>query len=238
MNVAIVQARMGSSRLPGKILADLAGRPVMAHVLARARAIAGIDRVCCALPVTVENDEAADTAAACGADVFRGSEHDVLSRYLGAAEVTGATVVMRITCDCPLLDPEVSAGVLALFLKGGLDYASCIGPRTWPQGLDTEVFSIAALQEAAAKATEPADREHVTPYMRREAHFKRASTRCDSGDYGAWRWTLDYPEDLAFARAVLARASSDLPGFNEIHAIVEAEPEIARLNAHLAHTQL
>jgi glutamate-1-semialdehyde 2,1-aminomutase/spore coat polysaccharide biosynthesis protein SpsF len=237
MRIAIIQARMGSSRLRGKVLEDLGGASVLARVIARARAIPGIDRVGVASPDTPENDPIAAEAERQGAPVHRGSEHDVLARYAGAAEAWGAKVVMRVTSDCPFLDPDVSGGVLALFEKGGLDYASSIDPRTWPKGLDTEVFSAGALREAHGEATLPGDREHVTPYIRRAPHFRRASTRCprddSGGDFGDWRWTLDYPEDLDFCRAVQARANVELPNFNDIRAILAREPALADTNAHL-----
>lgn len=234
MIAAIVQARMGSSRLRGKVLEDLAGQPVIARVLARAARIPGVDAVCCATVDSVDNDAIAAAAAGAGAVVFRGSEDDVLARYAGAAAMLGADVVMRLTCDCPFLDWMVSGGVLAAFLDAGADYASNLDPRSWPKGLDTEVMTRAAMEEAAARAEETGDREHVTPYIRRAPHFARVSTICSEGDFASWRWTLDYPEDLVFCRAVMERVEGDLPTFAEVRAVVEAEPEIAALNAGLA----
>jgi glutamate-1-semialdehyde 2,1-aminomutase/spore coat polysaccharide biosynthesis protein SpsF len=233
MNVAILQARMGSSRLRGKVLEDLGGASVLARVVARAKAIPGIGLVGVATPDTAENDAVAREATRVGAVVWRGPEHDVLGRYMGAAEAWGADIVMRLTCDCPFLDPSAAGDVLALFTAGGFDYASNIDPRTWPKGLDAEVFSIEALSMADAEATLLGDREHVTPFIRREPRFRRASTRCPAGEFGDWRWTLDYPEDLDFCRAVQQRAGSDLPGFAEIRAILAREPRLADLNAHL-----
>lgn len=233
MIVAIVQARMGSSRLRGKVLEDLGGRTVLAQVLERASRISGVDTVCCATPLSDENDPIAREAKRVGATVFRGSEADVLARYAGAAKMCGADVVMRITSDCPFLDWDVSAGVLARYREGGYDYVSNVAPRSWPKGLDTEVMSAAALQEAHQKATAPGDREHVTPFVLREPQFQRGVTTCAHGDFSAWRWTLDYPEDLAFCRAVAQQAAGPLPTFEEIRAIVEAAPEIAAINAGL-----
>lgn len=233
MHVAIIQARMGSTRLPGKVLNMLGGRTVLAHVVARAERIPAIDKVCCAIPDSAENDALADSARALGALVHRGSEHDVLSRYHGAAVTADADVVVRITSDCPFLDWQVSGAVLARFLEGGVDYCSNLEPRSWPKGYDTEVFSRAALERANAEAREPYDREHVTPFLRARDDIARAGVICSDGDFSPWRWTLDYPEDLQFCRAVLERAGTELPGFEEIRAIVEREPDIARVNAHL-----
>jgi spore coat polysaccharide biosynthesis protein SpsF len=233
--VAIVQARMGSSRLPGKILRDLNGRLVLAHVLTRARAVPGIDQVCCAIPDDPANDVVATIAAKLGAVICRGPEADVLKRYLTAARATNAQVVMRVTSDCPLLDPVVSSQVLDDFLTGGADYVSNVDPPSWPKGLDTEVFSRDALELAADRATDAYDREHVTPWLQRAPGVVRRNVALAGGDFGKWRWTLDYEEDLTFMQAVLARMKplSNLPGFEEIRSVVEMHPEIAAINASL-----
>lgn len=233
MNIVVIQARMGSSRLPGKVLQELAGRTVLEHVVRRAERIAGIDAVWCAIPDLDKDDELATAAEQAGARVFRGSENNVLQRYYGAAAAAGADVVMRITADCPLLDWEVSGAVLREFLSGNLDYASNLEPRSWPKGLDTEVFSRAALERTQKEAVSDYDREHVTPFMRAQAGFKRGGVVCADGDYSTWRWTLDYPQDLLFCRQVMERARSELPSFAEVREILEREPEIAGVNAHL-----
>jgi spore coat polysaccharide biosynthesis protein SpsF len=233
---AIIQARWGSTRLRGKVLEDLCGSTVLARVLARARAIDGVDKVCCAVPDGPEDDLVAAAALQEGATVFRGSRDDVLSRYLGAARHLNAHVVVRITSDCPLLDPAVSASVLERFLVEKAEYCSNVAPRTWPRGLDTEVFSRGALERAAVEATTDYDREHVTPWLRnnpelRHAHVVRENVR----SYADLRWTLDYQADLAFMRAVFSRLPPEPPtaGFDAILRILEAEPEITALNAHL-----
>lgn len=233
MNIVVIQARMGSSRLPGKVLQELAGRSVLEHVVRRAERIDGIDAVWCAIPDLEIDDELATAADRIGARVFRGSESNVLQRYYGAAAEAGADVVMRITADCPLLDWEVSGSVLREFLTRNLDYASNLEPRSWPKGLDTEVFSRAALGRTQKEAVSDYDREHVTPFMRAQPGFKRGGVVCADGDYSAWRWTLDYPQDLLFCRQVMERARSELPSFAEIREILEREPEIAGVNAHL-----
>jgi len=235
MKVVVIQARTGSSRLPGKVAMDLNGAPVLAHVIARAAAIPGVDRVCCAIPDRVEDDPLAELAAKLGAAVARGSESDVLDRYLNAARRMDADTVMRVTSDCPVLDPEVSGRVLAEFEGQGADYASNVDPRSWPKGLDTEVFSRAALERAAAETADPYDREHVTPYLRRAAGMKRVNVARSGADLSAWRWTLDYEEDLAFLRRLLSEAPP-LPGlasFEDLRRVYEADPALARINAGL-----
>ena len=235
MIVVIVQARMGSSRLPGKVLQDLCGTPVIAHVLVRARAIPGVDKVCCAVPEGVADKILAEAAGRFGAFVARGSETDVLDRFLVAARATDATVVMRVTADCPVLDPMVSGRVLADFLAHRPDYASNGEPRSWPRGLDTEVFSREALEHMASEATTPYQREHVTPWLLETPGTVRRNIALESGDYSTWRWTLDYEEDLAFLRALLGRcpAFPHVAGFDELRRIVEEHPHIPRLNSHV-----
>jgi len=235
LKVVVVQARMGSSRLPGKVAMDLLGRPVLAHVLGRAGAIPGADAVCCAIPEGPADDALAALAGQLGARVVRGSETDVLARYLAAARACDATAVVRVTSDCPVLDPQVGGRVLAQLTEAGAAYASNVDPRSWPKGLDTEAFTREALERTAAEATEAYDREHVTPYMRRAPGFMRANTALPEDRCADWRWTLDYPEDLTFLRELLGRAGPEpqRAGFEELKRIVEADPAIARINAHL-----
>jgi len=231
--VAIVQARMGSTRLPGKVLRDLNGVPVLAHVVSRVRAIPGVALVCCAIPEGEADDRLSAAAEALGATVCRGPEGDVLTRYLIAARTCRARVVLRFTADCPLLDPGVSGRVLSELLLHGSDYVSNVDPRSWPRGYDTEAFTRDALERAAAEATDAYDREHVTPWMRRSSDLTRRNVALDTARCATWRWTLDYEQDLAFARNVLARlpAFPHLPRFDEIRAVVERHPEVAAMNA-------
>ncbi len=230
-SVAVIQARMGSSRLPGKVMMDLVGQPVLAHVIARARAAPGIDAVCVATPITSQDDPLAELAESLGAEVVRGSETDVLSRYALAAEITGADRIVRITADCPFLDPRVTGRVLAL-LDTGADYGSNVAPRSWPKGLDAEAFTRHALVRAYVEAVDSYDREHVTPWMR--AELKCANVALPSDERAGWRWTLDHPEDLEFCRAVAWRLPPwpHLAGYGEVAAVIEAEPDLAQINAH------
>lgn len=230
----IIQARMGSSRLPGKVLEDLAGEPVLAHVIRRAGHIPGVDLVCCAVPDEAGSDPVAVLAASHGARVHRGPEHDVLARYAGAAQACGADIVVRITSDCPLIDPTVSGEILAALRARGADYSSNLEPRSYPKGLDTEAFTAAILHRAAAAATDKADREHVTPWMRRNREISHANV-AQGRDLSAIRWTLDYPGDLSFFRALFAHLppSPAIPTFAEVLAVAEKYPEIVALNAHL-----
>ena len=166
--VVIIQARMGSKRLPGKVLLPLGhGRTVVAEVISRCQKISGVDQIACAISEAPGNDALALTASSAGALVVRGSETDVLSRYVKAAQETEATHIVRITADCPLISPELCAEVVRRQKEWGVKYASNVYPvRTWPKGMDCEVFTLDALLEANRFAL-GVDREHVTPWMQR-----------------------------------------------------------------------
>ena len=210
----------------------LAGRSVLAHVLARCRAISGVDVVCCATTGSPGDDAVAAEAGRCGAAVFRGSETDVLGRFAGAAETLAADVVMRVTSDCPLIDPEVCARVLALLRERDVGYATNVMPRGWPHGLDCEAFTVDALERAVENAVDPYDREHVTPWMRNHPDVRCANLPGPAGDLTAHRWTLDYPEDMRFFEALFAHLPPPpaIAGMAEVLAVLEDHPEIIAIN--------
>lgn len=225
--VAIVQARVGSTRLPGKVLMELGGRPMVAHVLARASAIGGVTSVVAAVPDSPEDDALALSCRAAGVHVVRGPYHDVLARYAIAAEAADADVVVRLTADCPLLSPAVSSRVVAKFV--GCDYASNTLDRTFPRGLDTEVFSGEVLGMAAREATEPAEREHVTPFLYRRPERFRLRSVVGVPDRSHLRWTVDTPGDMAFARAVYSSLGTDFE-MDDVLGLLERRPELLDLN--------
>ncbi len=198
--VCIVQARLGSTRLPGKVLLPLNGRTVIGEVLMRCKRIPGIDEVICAIPT---NDALLLQEAEKYCKVVCGPEHDVLKRYCQAATKTDADIIMRITGDCPLISPELCGEVLAKFKREGADYASNIEPRTFPRGLDCEVFSKAALDFAY---DEDDDREHVTTWMRR-ADIKRVNVASPWPIDG--RLTLDNWADYLVIRAAFGHAAPE-----------------------------
>ncbi|MEA1942607.1 MAG: glycosyltransferase family protein [Pseudomonadota bacterium] len=229
----IVQARAGSSRLPRKVLEPLGAKCVLDRVLDRCGRIAAADRVVCAIPEGAADDDIAEAARAAGADVFRGSETDVLARYAGAARAAGATGVVRITSDCPFIDPDVVDQLVALFRDSGADYANNTLLPGFPRGLDCEVVSMAWLERAEADATDPAEREHVTAWIRNSPGLRLACLKGPGGTAAGGRWTLDYPEDLAFCRAVFERAgeaAADM-GFPALAALCEDHPDLAAINA-------
>ncbi|MBI2524607.1 MAG: glycosyltransferase family protein [Candidatus Rokubacteria bacterium] len=226
--VAILQARIGSTRLPAKVLADVGGLPLLARVIARATRIPGVDAVVVATSVHARDQAVIDVARANGVGWFAGSEADVLDRYYRAARDARAAVVVRLTADCPLLDPAVSGLVLARFREGQTDYVSNVHPPTYPDGLDTEVFSFGALEQAWTHAREPAEREHVTPYIWGTPGTFRISNVEHSEDLSSHRWTVDEPEDLEFVRGVYRLIGCERFGMEEVLDLLEREPSLAR----------
>ncbi len=224
---------MGSSRLPGKVMMPLAGRTVLAHVMERCRAIRGADVVCCATTDAPEDDAIAEEAKRCGVEVFRGSATDVLARYHGAAQTVGADTVMRVTSDCPLIDPDICARVLALRIERGAVYAANNMPPSWPHGLDCEAFEASALAEAARVARAPYEREHVTPWLRTQDGISRANLEGPGGDLPQLRWTLDYPEDMRFFEALFEHLPPSPPhaGMTEVLDVLSRRPELSEINA-------
>ena len=227
---------MGSTRLPGKVMQRIGGQTVIEHVMRRARAIPGLAEVCLATSDQAADDAVAAEGARLGVPVFRGSVVDVLGRYAGAARLTEADIVLRITCDCPLLDPAVCGDVLLLRDRTGAEYAANVLERTWPVGLDCEAFPRAILDRADAEATAAFDREHVTPWIERNARTK-ANLPCPGGNLSDRRWTLDYPEDLEFLRALAPHlpAPPAIAPWRTIADALDRHPEIAAINARRAH---
>lgn len=230
---------MGSSRLPGKVLADLGGRPVLAWVVRAARAIPGIDAVWVATSTHAADDGVADWCETNGVPVYRGSEQDVLDRYAKAATASGADIVVRVTADCPLFDPAVAGLVIRLRNMSDADYASNVDPRTWPDGLDCEVVTAKALQAAAAEATDPADREHVTPFVRNDrTRFTWETLISPVPGLPAERWTLDTADDLRFLRDVARRLPADqIPSYLHVLAILDREPQLRAANTAPAEAE-
>ncbi|MEQ8603714.1 MAG: aminotransferase class III-fold pyridoxal phosphate-dependent enzyme [Marivibrio sp.] len=203
--VAVIQARMASSRLPGKVLRPLAGRPILARVIAAAGAAPQISQTVVATGDDESNAPIRDWCAEQGTPCFVGSEPDVLDRVTKAAEAYEADAVLRLTADCPLIDPAVIAQVASLFRRSGVDYASNVAPPQWPDGLDCEIISIAALRAAAREAVQPSDREHVTPFVRNNrARFPSATLDCPLPGLAGLRWTVDTEEDMAHAENLVA----------------------------------
>jgi spore coat polysaccharide biosynthesis protein SpsF len=230
---------MGSTRLPGKVLLPLAGGRVIDHVVARAAAIPGVDHVVVATSTRNLDDPLVEHVRAAGlAQVVRGPELDCLTRFLLAQEASRAEVLVRITADCPLLDPEVSGRSVAHFhaAAGSLDYVSNVfARRTWPRGLDTEVFSAAALQQASRDATDATHREHVTQFIWSQPERFRCDGVHGEDDHSAHRWTLDTPDDLALIERIFSALWSPRASFDtaDVLALLDTHPDWVALNAHV-----
>lgn len=221
--VAIIAARLSSSRLPGKIFADIAGHPLLWHVITRVQQARMVDLVVIAVP------HGTPILVDCGLWYF-GPEDDVLARYYGAAQAAGAEVVVRITGDCPLIDPKVIDMAVWLQRDFGNEYLSNINPPTFPDGLDVEVFSIAALEKAYRNAVLQSDREHVGPWMRANLQTFNLRHGVDLSDH---RWCVDEQADLDFVRAVYAEMGRDDFGMHEVLELLDRKPELTQINGHL-----
>jgi spore coat polysaccharide biosynthesis protein SpsF len=229
--VAIVQARMGSTRLPGKVLKNLEGDTVLARVVNRLRGARLIDELLVATTGEVADDVVVEECQHCSVPIFRGDEDDVLDRYFHAAQSRQAEIVVRITSDCPLIDAEIVDKTIRAFLDARPDYASNALIRTYPRGLDTEVMTAQALDRAWHEATEPHQRAHVTPYLYQNPGKFEILSVTGEADYSSHRWTLDTPEDLKFIRAIYARFRdrSDF-GWRDVLQVLDREPELIEMN--------
>lgn len=238
--VVVVQARLASSRLPAKILLDLAGTTALERCLNRVRRFKQVREVVIATSDTPTDDVVTAVGERLGARVIRGSETDVLSRFAKAAEATNADAIVRCTSDCPLLDPTVSSAVIERFLASpSADYAANVLERRFPRGLDTEIFSRSALERAHRAATAPDEREHVTLHIYRRPE----SFRClpvmppDGVDYSHLRWTLDTIDDYRFLHAVFERLGperADTASMHDVLALLAREPALATINAKVS----
>jgi len=232
--IAIIQARMGSTRLPGKVLAELGGATMLAQVVRRLREARRIDDLVVATSTGADDDAVVREAGRLGAGVHRGPADDVLARFVGAARSYRAEAIVRVTADCPLLDAGVVDQVIGA-LVDGVDYASNTHERSYPRGLDAEALHRDTLERIGRLATSPAAREHVTAFvMEAPGLFRIAQLRADQDDSDL-RWTVDTADDLAMARALyreLALAGESRP-YREVVAAVRAQPSLAAHNAHV-----
>ena len=193
---------MTSTRLPGKVMKAVAGRTILEWMIRASGQVPGIDIVCAAVPFGDEHDPVAEEARRLGVSLVRGPEFDVLERFRLAAEFIGATEVMRVTTDCPMMDPALCGQVLALRRDSGADYACNNEPYSYPHGLDCEVFTRDVLERAAATANDDYDREHVTPWIKRCPGVAKSYLVGPGGERVHWRWTIDHPDDLHFFERV------------------------------------
>ena len=231
--VAIVQARMGSTRLPNKVMKEIGGVPMIELLLARLSRAKEIDQIVVATSVDSKNQSLANHVEKLGYLCIRGSENDVLQRYLDAAHASKADVVVRVTGDCPLIDPEVVNEVITCFKNLDVDYVSNISPITYPDGLDTEVFTLTALERAALESQDPFDHEHVTPYLRHAELFKTAGIT-HAEDLSTLRWTVDEPSDFEVVCNVFAHFAPDIHfSWKQVLQLQQSHPELFVANQNI-----
>ena len=257
--VAIIQARMSSSRLPGKVLKDIAGAPMLERVFERTRRAARVDETVLATTTDSSDDPIAAFCKRKGYPIFRGSLHDVLDRYYHTARHFDADIIVRITADCPVIDPALIDETISQREAHHADFAANRLPppwgRTYPIGLDVEVCTFAALERAWNEAKETFQREHVMPYLYEGVTLPPPKPPAPSAgisprgfhilllhhapDYGALRWTVDTPEDLTFIREIYARFDGqDHFSWKDLLALVQREPELSAINAKVRHKTL
>jgi len=230
--VAIVQAHMGSTRLPGKVLLDLAGEPMLVRDMNRLSRAQTLDKVVVATTVKPADDTIVNLCTKRGWSYFRGSEEDVLDRYYRAAVDYEADVVVRITSDCPLIEPEIVDRVVREFLERQpeVDYAC---NKFFPRGLDTEVFRFDVLERSWREDHNPAWREHVTPYIYRHPEEFKLYVVINDVDYSYMRWTVDTDEDLVFVRKIYEHFDCDDFSWQDVLCVLEEDPEWLEINQHV-----
>lgn len=229
--LAIIQARMESTRFPGKMMADLLGKPVICHVIDRVKKSKLIDEVVLATSIDENNNVLEVEAKKMRIHVFRGSENDVLDRFYWAAKKCEATTIIRITGDCPLMDPKVIDKTINFFNIEKCDYVSNIDPPTFPDGMDVEVFSFNALEQAWKNAELKSEREHVTPYIRKNKDLFKIKNFENEQDLSEYRITLDEKEDLIAIRKILEKLNDETSyNLSDIIAILESDQKITKIN--------
>lgn len=237
--IAIIQARTGSHRLPGKVLQLIDGKPMLTQVIQRLTPVPELDKVVVATTNNECDNPVVELCQGMNIDVFRGSEQDVLDRFYQCASSFQADVVVRITADCPLLDAEVVSCVIQKFLQQQADYASNCLQRTYPRGLDVEVMTFETLQTTWQQATEIYQREHVTPYIYQNPKQFTLFSVVSNIDYSDYRWTVDEKVDLEMIRNIYQNFRHQ-PSFNwqDVIKLLQQQPDIALLNKHIQQKTL
>lgn len=238
--VCIIQARMGSERLPGKVLLPLAGKPMLARVVERCRKASTIDEVVVATTTQAADDAIVSLAESSGWGIFRGDPFDLTDRYYNCAIAHAADVVVRVTSDCPLIDPDIIDEIVTtLGDDGGYDYASnTIPPRMFPRGLDVEAFTIAALERAWREDPDPAWREHATPYIYWHPESFKIKTVGSDVDRSSYRWTVDTADDFRLIKEIYNALGDEPFNWRDVLRLCEAHPEWLEYNRHVQQKTL
>jgi len=237
--VAIIQARMGSTRLLGKVIMDIGGKTMLARVVERTQRAKLLDKILVATTFNSRDNPIVVECKRLDVSLSRGSEEDVLDRYYQAAKIHGAEAVVRVTSDCPFIDPDVIDKVVQAFLNQKPDYASNTIHRTYPRGLDIEVMTMDSLARAWREAAESHQRVHVTPYIYQNPDKFRIIAVNSGVDYSHHRWTVDTQEDLDFVRAVYTRfGNNDKFNWRDVLALLAQEPSLVDINRHIGQKTL
>lgn len=230
--LAVIQARMGSTRLPGKVLADIAGMPMLWHVINRLEPSELIEKVVVATSKDTKDDAIEEFCKKYNFEFFRGSEEDVLDRYYKTAAFYNADIIVRITSDCPLIDYRVVDKVIKAFIENKVGAASNTAERTFPRGLDTEVISFGALKKCWEETKNPYQREHVTPYIYEKPDLFGLFSFKNDVDLSYLRWTVDEKDDMEFVKKVyekLYRADKVFT-MDDVLVLLKDNPSIAEIN--------
>lgn len=238
MILAIVQARMSSNRLPGKVMKEILGKPMIGHLLERLSLPKRIDKIILATSDLSENDELCEYMQIIGVNVYRGSEEDVLDRFYQAAKQYNPEAIVRITGDCPLIDPKVCDEVIEAFKKSKFDYAK-MGP-TFAEGLDCEVFTLQALEKAWKEAELKSEREHVTLYFYNHPNLFRTLILNNKTDDSRYRLSVDEERDFQVVKAVFEHFKQKGKTYffiNEIKTFLDANSHIFEVNAGIVRNE-
>jgi spore coat polysaccharide biosynthesis protein SpsF len=238
-SLAILQARVSSSRLPGKVLLPILGEPMLFRQIERIRRARNIDQLVVATSTDASDDVLAAACAARGIACFRGSLDDVLDRFYQAAVSFQPDTVVRLTGDCPLADPELIDRVIELHGQGGYDFVSNAIEPTFPDGLDAAVFRFELLEQAWREAKLPSEREHVTLFMRHHPERYKIASFKGPQDRSHMRWTVDEATDFAFVSAIYQRLYPAKPDFSsaDIYRLLEDEPDLLRINSGIGRNE-
>jgi len=235
----IIQARMSSTRLPGKMVEKIEGKTVLEHVIERVKKINRDKKIILATTEKKEDDILEEIGRKTGISVYRGSEDDVLDRFYKAAVFFKVDPIVRITADCPLLDPEITEKVIDLFFEGGYDYVSNTNPPTFPDGLDVGVLSFGALEKTWKKAKLKSDREHVVTYIIKNPETFKTGNLRHKKDISHLRLTLDEAKDLELIKKVYKQLYSKNPffGLGKIMELFENKPDLAEINSSIERNE-
>lgn len=235
----MIQARMASTRLPKKIIKKIEGKTVLEHVIFRVKQIKNINKIILATTDKKEDDVLEKIAEKLDILVYHGSENDVLDRFYQTANLFKIDPIVRITADCPLIDPEIAEKVINLYFKGNYDYVSNIHPPTFPDGMDIEIFNFKSLKKAWKEAKLPSEREHVTPYITKNPKIFKVGNLINAKDLSHLRLTLDEEEDFILIKKIYKELCPQNPffGLEDILKLLERKPELIKINQHIKRNE-